>query len=239
MSKKLTYQWMVENINRLEKAVLNICAFCKGETSTFDSPTSRDTLGVNYRAFPQGKIDDSDMVKYKTSFKPTDKDIKRIKLIRFLEEYINHYEFLVLEKKEELVGHAEKHKWDKILLRLEHLREIVDKLSSSLQYRMDIRTHTNIDTLAKISFVFLPLSFVVGYFGMNFTSMGMVGHNVNRKGILMWKDGHKTVILLILMVLAISVGTLYYLQNFLLGPRGEKEIGSLVKSEATAADDVK
>jgi hypothetical protein len=164
--------------------------------------------------------------------------MKRIKLIRFLEEYINHYEFLVLEKQEETIGHPKNRKWGHLLKRLEDLREIVDKLSSSLQYRLDIRTHTNIDTIAKISFVFLPLSFIVGYFGMNFTSMGIAGHNVNKKGILMWKYGHESVIIVLLTIIVISIGIIYYLQNFTLEAKGEKEIGSLVKSEATAADDI-
>ena len=236
MSKKLTYQWMIENIDRLEKAILHVCAFCRGKKAPGDPSVRQENLG--FPKFPEGTFDETDMVKYRTSWKPTSNDMRRIKLIRFLEEYINHYEFLALEKQEETIGHPENHKWGRLLKRLEDLREIVDKLSSSLQYRLDIRTHTNIDTLAKMSFVFLPLSFIVGYFGMNFTSMGMVGHNVNKKGILMWKYGHKTVITLLLTIVAMSIGILYYLQNFTLEAKGEKEIGSLVKSEATAADDI-
>ena len=74
--------------------------------------------------------------------------------------------------------------------RLIKARKIVDKESDSIQYRIDFHTHHSIDTLSKISFIFLPLSFIVGYFGMNFTTMGMVGHNVNKGGILMHKHGH-------------------------------------------------
>ena len=40
MQTKLTYEWMDQQINRLEKAVINQCDFCTGKTS-------------NKRAFPR------------------------------------------------------------------------------------------------------------------------------------------------------------------------------------------
>ena len=44
---------------------------------------------------------------------------------------------------------------------------------------------------------------------MNFTSMGMLGKNVNYKGILMWKNGHTFVKILLTNICLIEMVNLF------------------------------
>lgn len=224
MQTKLTYEWMVEQIDKLEKAVIDQCDFCTGK-------------GDPKRAFP---ISNDFNIKAKAHKKANPLDEKRIGKIRLIEEYINHYEFLVLEevmilKKQNLAYD----KWQQLINRLESSRKIIDKLTTTLQYTLDIQTHTSIDTLSKVSFIFLPLTFITGYFGMNFTTMGMVGYNVNKKGVLMWKHGHTFVRLLLLFVLISSIIILGYIERFNLKDQAiQKTLSSLVQTQSSAADDL-
>lgn len=55
------------------------------------------------------------------------------------------------------------------------------------------------DYLEIILFAFVPASFITGYFGMNFTSMGNPGKNYNQKGLLVSKYGHYYAILMVIM----------------------------------------
>ena len=218
--KKVSYEWMIKQIDKLEKAVINQCGFCLGDDKTPQIPVE---FSVGASVSPEtlsGTV------------------VKRINDIRRLEEFINHYEFIAME--EVLIAKREGKsgaKWQNLLNRLENSRKIIDKESDVIQYEIDFTTNRSIDTLSKISFIFLPLSFIVGYFGMNFTSMGMVGHNVDKQGILMWKHGHIFIKILLLFSLCISVGYLYYLQsNESVKKQAQKEVDRLTDIQATASD---
>ena len=217
--KKLTYEWMHKQIEELEKAVLKQCAFCTGN-------------GVKLQPLEFN-------TKYNIKSREENKDIKkRINDIRRLEQFINHYEFLILEKilLNKRTGKPVA-KWKILNDRLDESRKIVDKESDAIRYRLDFHTNHSIDTLSKISFIFLPLSFIVGYFGMNFTTMGMVGHNVDKKGILMWEHGHFFIKGLLVLSLISSIGYLYYLDNTVGGENAlKREINRLTEIQATAGD---
>ena len=219
MTKIVSYQWMIKQINKLEDAIIKECGFCLGDDKTPSIP----------REFDENS-------KVATN---VNKNIEnRVTNIRRLEEFINHYEFIAMEM---ILIESKKGKsgagWKNILNRLEQSRKIIDKESDVIQYEIDFSTNKSIDTLSKISFVFLPLSFIVGYFGMNFTTMGMVGHNVNKKGILMWKYGHFFIKILLLITFIISVGYLYYLEKKDTGPkRSQGEIDKLTDIQATSRD---
>ena len=224
MQTKLTYEWMDIQINRLEKAVIDQCDFCVGKND-------------KKRAFPMNNEFDEHIA---TAKAPSSYDEKRIDKIRLIEEYINHYEFLVLEeimiiKKQ----HGDYKVWQGLLDRLESSRKIIDKLTSTLQYTLDIKSHNSIDVLSKISFIFLPLSFITGYFGMNFTTMGMVGKNMNPKGVLMWKNGHTFVKFLLLFVLISAIIILSYIEKYNMRDQAiQQTISSLVQAQSSASDDL-
>lgn len=224
MHHKLNLKWMKEQVDKLEESVTKQCDFCVGGK-------------MDHRNFP---IENDFNEQAKASRKPTEYDNKRIHKIRLIEEYINHYEFLVLEEKLILKKQGKDlNEWNKILDRLEATRHIIDKLTSTLQYSLDIQSHSSIDTLSKVSFIFLPLSFITGYFGMNFTTMGMIGNNVNKNGVLMWKHGHTFVRLLLLFILIASIIILYFIeQSSLTSQATQQTIASLVQAQSVAADDL-
>ena len=60
------------------------------------------------------------------------------------------------------------------------------------------------DYLEIILFVFVPASFITGYYGMNFTSMGNPGKNYDKGGLLTSKYGHYWAIFLIILLTAFS-----------------------------------
>ena len=217
------YEWLLKNIDLLEIAVINQCDFCidKNQSKKF---------------FPLPLVLNKDVIK-----KPNNKMVKgrkdKIEKLRLLGEYINHYEFLILE--EMLINKRagkDIYKWQQLLDRVELSRKIIDKESSSIRYELDFKTHKSIDTLSKVSFIFLPLSFIVGYFGMNFTSMGIMGHNVNKNGILMWKYGHKFVFSLIFVTIILTSIYLYYFQETDINI--DNAIDDLSDMQTSAADDL-
>ena len=108
-----------------------------------------------------------------------------------------------------------------------------------LQYALDIQTNSSIDVLSKVSLIFLPLTFITGYFGMNFTTMGMVGKNMNPKGVLMWKNGHTFVKLLLLFALVASIIILSFVEKYNIRNKNIRAtLNSLVQAHSSAADDL-
>ena len=225
MQTKLTYEWMIEQIDKLEKAVIDQCDFCTGNTNN------------KRRAFPMYKEFDKHI---KASRVPNEYDEKRVNEIRLIEEFINHYEFLVLEEiKIEKRQNGDYKRWQELLQRLESSRKIIDKLTTTLQYALDIQTNSSIDVLSKVSLIFLPLTFITGYFGMNFTTMGMVGKNMNPKGVLMWKNGHTFVKLLLLFALVASIIILSIIEKYNIRNKNIRAtLNSLVQAQTGAADDL-
>ena len=169
--------------------------------------------------------------------------------LKWMKEQVDKLEESVTKQCDFCVGEKMDHRdfpiendfneWNKILDRLEATRHIIDKLTSTLQYSLDIQSHSSIDTLSQVSFIFLPLSFITGYFGMNFTTMGMIGKNVNKNGVLMWKHGHTFVRLLLLFILIASIIILYFIEKSSLTDQATQQtIASLVQAQSVAADDL-
>jgi Mg2+ and Co2+ transporter CorA len=130
-------------------------------------------------------------------------------------------------------------RWQDLLQRLEASRKIIDKLTTTLQYALDIQTNSSIDVLSKVSLIFLPLTFITGYFGMNFTSMGIVGKNMNPKGILMWKNGHTFVLLLLLFALVASIIILSFVEKYNSRNKNIRAtLSALVQAQSSASDDL-
>lgn len=69
------------------------------------------------------------------------------------------------------------------------------------QYISNLNVNAKVgeDYLEIILFAFVPASFITGYFGMNFTSMGNPGKNYNSGGLLVSKYGHYYAVLMVLM----------------------------------------
>lgn len=81
----------------------------------------------------------------------------------------------------------------------------IDFYKSYIQHQIDFIKHLQNHLLSLIATVFIPLSFITGFFGMNFKSMG--APSLNNNGILNLKDGHHkiTILSIILVILGIYV----------------------------------
>lgn len=81
----------------------------------------------------------------------------------------------------------------------------IDFYKSYIQHQIDFIKHLQNHILTLIATVFIPLSFITGFFGMNFKSMGVP--SLNNKGVLNLKDGHHkvTILSIILVILGIYV----------------------------------
>lgn len=81
----------------------------------------------------------------------------------------------------------------------------IDFYKSYIQHQIDFIKHLQNHILSLIATVFIPLSFITGFFGMNFKSMGVP--SLNNKGVLNLKDGHHkvTILSIILVILGIYV----------------------------------
>ena len=197
------YKYVEEQIEQVEKLVIEQCHFCRDHV---DDTYDIENIGKNIE---------------NNNKRTTTDDNKRMVFVQTLEDYLNHFEFIIME--EILIGrnndgdspynHYTEEQWNKLRERVIYLRKITDKLSKSLKFKMEQNTHINIDTITQITFVFLPLAFITSYFGMNFTRMGMVGYNMNKKGILMWKHGHWFVICLLIVSALLASIILYLIKN--------------------------
>lgn len=69
---------------------------------------------------------------------------------------------------------------------------------------LNMNARLSSDYLEIILFAFVPASFITGYFGMNFVSMGNPGDKTNSKGLLASKYGHWYAILIIFALIMFS-----------------------------------
>ena len=69
---------------------------------------------------------------------------------------------------------------------------------------LNVNAKVGQDYLEIILFAFVPASFVTGYFGMNFTSMGNPGKNSNSNGLLVSKYGHYFAVFMVLFFCIMS-----------------------------------
>jgi len=69
---------------------------------------------------------------------------------------------------------------------------------------LNMNARLSSDYLEIILFAFVPASFITGYFGMNFVSMGNPGTKTNRNGLLATKYGHWYAIFIIFALIMFS-----------------------------------
>jgi len=69
---------------------------------------------------------------------------------------------------------------------------------------LNMNARLSSDYLEIILFAFVPASFITGYFGMNFVSMGNPGAKTNRNGLLATKYGHWYAIFIIFALIMFS-----------------------------------
>ena len=69
---------------------------------------------------------------------------------------------------------------------------------------LNMNARLSSDYLEIILFAFVPASFITGYFGMNFVSMGNPGSKTNRNGLLATKYGHWYAIFIIFALIMFS-----------------------------------
>lgn len=84
---------------------------------------------------------------------------------------------------------------------------------------MNVNTKAGEDWVEIVLFAFVPASFMTGYFGMNFTSMGNPGKNYNPYGILTSKYGHYLAIALVVFFCVLSY---YVVSNSFFNADAEK-----------------
>tara|TARA_Y100000389_G_scaffold203475_1_gene252002 strand:+ start:1408 stop:2121 length:714 start_codon:yes stop_codon:yes gene_type:complete len=97
--------------------------------------------------------------------------------------------------------------------KLIHLNRLKNLYYTHIQYyisNMNVKTKLGQDYMQIILFAFVPASFITGYYGMNFTSMGNLGKNYNPNGLLVSKYGHYYAILIVLLF---CVASYFFVSN--------------------------
>ena len=77
----------------------------------------------------------------------------------------------------------------------ENIRENLIQLHELYQAQIDIRQNETMAVLTVVTTIFLPLSLLAGWYGMNFTNMPLVD----------WKYGYLAVILLAVVILGLEL----------------------------------
>jgi len=85
--------------------------------------------------------------------------------------------------------------------------KILSHIQEYLEYKLNKKNHQNISLLSFVNTLFLPLGIIVGYFGMNFNSMG---NPTLSKGILKDFDAYQLVGVLFFVSFIAS----FYLFNY-------------------------
>lgn len=90
-----------------------------------------------------------------------------------------------------------------------HNHKALDNFEKYIKFKDNMLDSAKNTLIALFSFVFLPLGFITGFFGMNFGSMGNPGI---KKGIL--SIPYSDIIILFISVIAISISILYFYDTY-------------------------
>lgn len=85
---------------------------------------------------------------------------------------------------------------DKLIEKLNNIKKNIDLIDDFNSQLSDKKRNSSLDTLTRVNTIFLPLTLIVGYFGMNFQSMGAPS---NKTGIFTLKYGQGFVFFLMLI----------------------------------------
>lgn len=98
-----------------------------------------------------------------------------------------------------------------ILRRLRLLRKNLQFLDSYSNNILRVKQKQSLDSLTLVTLIFLPLSLITGYFGMNFKAMGSPAM---KSGIFSWESGQNLVFFLfmisiVIILVLVKLGVIY------------------------------
>lgn len=93
------------------------------------------------------------------------------------EEYIHYFEII-------------QNRIEKLLSNVVHLREYITQIRESYQAQIDIQTNNLMKVFTLVTAIFMPLSLIAGWYGMNFFNMPE----------LTWKYGYPVIILVCVLI---------------------------------------
>lgn len=85
---------------------------------------------------------------------------------------------------------------DNLIEKLNNIKKNIDLIGDFNSQLSDKKRSSSLDTLTRVNTIFLPLTLIVGYFGMNFQSMGAPS---NKTGVFTLKYGQGFVFFLMLI----------------------------------------
>ena len=85
---------------------------------------------------------------------------------------------------------------DNLIEKLNYIKKNIDLIGDFNSQLSDKKRSSSLDTLTRVNTIFLPLTLIVGYFGMNFQSMGVPS---NKTGVFTLKYGQGFVFFLMLL----------------------------------------
>lgn len=119
--------------------------------------------------------------------------IYKKKLIKISIEYD---EYLLNNNKNKIIEH-----------KIKNINKNIKLLIEFHNLNISIQKHKNINNLSLISTIFLPLSLITGYFGMNFYHMG---NPTLKKGILSINHANKFVFILFIITIILTLLLFHY-----------------------------
>lgn len=96
------------------------------------------------------------------------------------EEYIRYFEII-------------QNRIEKLLSNVNHLREYITQIRESYQAQLDIQTNNLMKIFTLVTAIFMPLSLIAGWYGMNFVNMPELG----------WKYGYPGIIIICAVITVI------------------------------------
>ena len=90
--------------------------------------------------------------------------------------------------------------------KIKYLNKNINLLNEYYSLNINIKKHKNLNNISLINTIFLPLTLITGYFGMNFSKMG---NPTLKKGILSINNAHEFILILFLISI-ISTSLLFH-----------------------------
>lgn len=91
--------------------------------------------------------------------------------------------------------------------KIKNLTKNIDLLDKYYNLNMNIKTHKHLNNISLINTIFLPLTLITGYFGMNFSKMG---NPTLKKGILSINNAHEFIFILFIISTILTLLLFHY-----------------------------
>jgi len=150
---------------------------------------------INYLEYLLGKVEES-IVKLD---KNIDYQKPNHKLITDWLFYLKKKKIFLginLYKLKNNINYENNKKLDNLIEKLNNIKKNIDFIDDFNSQLLEKKRNLSLDTLTRVNTIFLPLTLIVGYFGMNFQSMGVPS---NKTGIFTLKYGQGFVFFLMLL----------------------------------------